>query len=248
MFKNILYFLNYRILFSLTILILFCHSYSYSEVIFNDKEINKIENIIEEWIINNPKKVRTILTDLEKNEKAEYSKKNMELLSYDSLDPVLGNMNGDVIIYEFFDYNCGYCKSVYDTLMSVIQKDGNVKLVMKELPILSQSSNIAARFALASKKQNSYNEFHGKLMQYRGQLTKDIIIKIAKNLNLDLKKLQIDFSNPIIDKILSNNRILAQRMELSGTPAFIIGSTIVPGAIDKKNLIELIKKARNENL
>ena len=104
------------------------------------------------------KKVKQVLDKLLAQEEKDHNNKTFEMLSDHSMDPVMGNPEGDVIVYEFFDYNCGYCKSAFNTVIKALDYDKNTKLVLKELPILSQTSINASFFALAAKKQNLYLE------------------------------------------------------------------------------------------
>jgi hypothetical protein len=247
MLKTVIYIFSIRkIILFLSIFYLILPNICYSNSKFNQSDVNTIESIIEQWLIKNPEKLRTILTNLEKKEKDSFFKETMLLLSESSDNPIIGNPNADVTIYEFFDYNCGYCKSVFDTLMSVVLEDGNIKVVLIEFPILSKTSELAARLALASKKQNSYSEFHTELMRYRGRIVEDSLLKIAKKIDLNIEQLKKDAFSSKIEGILAKNRLIAQRLELSGTPAFIIGKTVVPGAMDRSQIIKLVSLTREE--
>ena len=223
-------------------------SICYSDSNFNKSEVNSIESIIEQWLIKHPEKLRSILTNLAKKEKEEHFNETMQLLTDESANPIIGNPQADVTIYEFFDYNCGYCKSVFENLMKVVAEDGNIKVELIEFPILSKESDLAARLALASQKQNSYSKFHTELMRYRGRIFEDSLLKIAQKLELNIEQLKKDAFSSKVEEILRKNRLIANRLELSGTPAFIIGKTIVPGAIDKSQIVELVSQAREEKL
>jgi len=165
-------------------------------------------------------------------------------LADDALSPVLGNPDGDVVVVEFFDYRCPYCKKVADKLLQTVQKDGGVRLVMKEFPILGPDSIYAARAALAADKQGRYEDFHFALMEVEGQIDEPAVIGVAKSLGLDIAQLQKDMTSEDIEIALRRNFELAEVLEIGGTPAFVIGDTLVPGAVEMETLEALIARVR----
>ena len=209
----------------------------------NQMSQEKIEQIIENFLIKNPQLLRSVLDNYKKDTELEKKKNAIESLK--SLkNPGIFQKNADVTIYEFFDYNCGYCKSVVKTIMETISEDKRINVVFVEFPILSQESYTAAVAALASQKQNLYNKFHLSLMKIRGKVDNEKVFKTANEIGLDIQKLKIDMNNSDIAKRLNQNREIAKLLNLNGTPAFIIGDVIYPGALTKKNLKEIIKKVR----
>jgi protein-disulfide isomerase len=128
--------------------------------------------------------------------------------------------------------------------METISEDKKINVVFVEFPILSQQSYTAAVAALASKKQNLYNKFHLSLMKIRGKVDDKRVFKTAKEIGLNVQQLKIDMNDPDISNQLNKNREIAKLMNLNGTPAFIIGDVIYPGALSKENLKEIIKKVR----
>ena len=209
----------------------------------NQMSQEKIEQIIENFLIKNPQFLRSVLDNYKKDTELEKKKNAIESLK--SLkNPGIFQKNADVTIYEFFDYNCGYCKSVVKTIMETISEDKRINFVFVEFPILSQESYTAAVAALASQKQNLYNKFHLSLMKIKGKVDNEKIFKTANEIGLDIQKLKIDMNNSHIAKRLKQNREIAKILNLNGTPAFIIGDVIYPGALTKENLKEIIKKVR----
>jgi len=209
----------------------------------NQMSQEKIEQIIENFLIKNPQLLRSVLDNYKKDTELEKKKNAIESLK--SLkNPGIFQKNADVTIYEFFDYNCGYCKSVVKTIMETISEDKRINVVFVEFPILSQESYTAAVAALASQKQNLYNKFHLSLMKIRGKVDNEKVFKTANEIGLDIQKLKIDMNNSDIAKRLNQNREIAKILNLNGTPAFIIGDVIYPGALTKENLKEIIKKVR----
>ena len=208
-------------------------------------KIEEIEKIIKNYLIKNPKLIKSTLEEYKKT--VEINKKNNAIILLQNIkNPGIFNKNSDITIYEFFDYNCGYCKSVVNTIMDVISEDKKVDFVFVELPILSQSSYIAATAALAAVKQDLYNDFHLSLMKKRGRITEDIIFNIAEKTGLNINQLKIDMNSKEIENKLKKNRDVAKLLNLNGTPAFIIGDIIYPGALQKSNLKQMIKSFREK--
>ena len=208
-------------------------------------EINKnqIDEIIREFIINNPNVLeKSILNYKESKAKKKFLSILNELKKVSN--PKIHHKDKNLTIYEFFDYNCGYCKTMMNRLFETYERDKNFSIVFVELPILSQSSFDASIAALAAHNQNRYIEYHIELMKNQGNLNKSTLIMIAKKLNLDLKLFQDDLSNDRLRVTINKNRKIAQKLKLRGTPAFIIGNTIYPGALKKSDLMEAIKLER----
>ncbi|MHA1113775.1 MAG: DsbA family protein [Alphaproteobacteria bacterium] len=159
--------------------------------------------------------------------------------------PVGGNPNGDVTIVEFFDYRCQYCKRSHRILADLVAEDGRIRFVYKEFPILGAESMEAARAALAARRQGRYVPFHDALMRARGSLHSERIFRIAGNAGLDVERLRVDMASPAIDRAIRENHRLARSLDIRGTPAFVVGERVVPGAIDRGALDQLIRLARN---
>ena len=237
------YFFKLKVILILISIFIIFSSASYSE---NFIKSNDIEKIIEKWVEKNPEKIRSVLKLLELKEEEQRFNENLNTLSLNTKDLFLGNKHGDITIYEFFDYNCGYCRSIYKTLLSLISEDKGIKLVLIEFPIFSGSEEISL-IVLAAKYQNSYKELHDKLMKFNGRINKESLLKIALDLNLNIEKLLKDSKDVELKKLLENNKIAGSNFGLNGTPAFIIGKNIIPGAIKKQQFLEIIDSIREIN-
>ena len=224
---------------SIFISIFFIISSSHSHEMNKDK----VEKIIKEFLKKNPEYIKSTLDNF-KIAQEKQKKQNAIKLLKEIDNPGFFHKQADITIYEFFDYNCGYCKSVVKTIMDILSEDKKINFVFVEFPILSQKSYIAAKAALASKKQNLYNQFHLSLMKMKGRLNEEKVFSIAKKTGLDLRKLRIDMNNPEIEQQLLKNREIAKLLGLNGTPAFIIGDIIYSGALNLNNLKQIIKDFR----
>jgi len=158
--------------------------------------------------------------------------------------PVLGNPNGDVTIVEFFDYQCGYCKRLAGPLRSLVEQDGDIRLVMLEFPILGPESLVAAKAALAARRQGLYAPFHWALIGRRGTPDEAALREVADQVGLDWDRLQRDMRDPAIEKSLSEYYALAEALQVSGTPSLVIGDQFYPGALPLAELKTAVEKAR----
>ena len=156
---------------------------------------------------------------------------NADAIFRSPLSHVAGNPHGDVSVVEFFDYNCGYCRQALPYVVKLVNDDGKVRLVLKEMPIFGDDSVAAARLALASNKQGKYFEMHQKLLSEPGRAGKEKALWIAKKLGLDLDQLQKDAEDPDIQKALAEAKDLAHKLEGSplSTPLFLIGDQVMYG-------------------
>ena len=211
----------------------------------NSHEIkqDKIEKIIQNFLMNNPELIRSTLDNYKINLEKQKFKNAVKKLKKIK-NPGVFQKNATITIYEFFDYNCGYCKSVLKVILDTLTEDQNINFVFVEYPILSQESYTTAIAALASRKQGLYSEFHSSLMSLRGKINENQIFNTAKKIGIDVEQLRVEMNNPEIKDQLLKNRKIAKLLDLNGTPAFIIGDIIYPGAIDKEKLKKMIKNFR----
>ena len=160
--------------------------------------------------------------------------------------PALGNPGGDVVIVEFFDYNCPYCKAVEPRLEALLKSDRKVKLVLKEFPILTPASMTGTRAALASVRQGKYRQFHNAMMNFRGQLMDADVFDMAKASGLDVARLRKDMTAPeISDEIIANFN-LARGIRVFQTPAFIVGGRLMDSESANINFPRAVAAARGK--
>ena len=172
---------------------------------------------------------------------------NHDAVVSDPADPVMGNRTGDVTIVEFYDLDCPFCRALAPTLAQLIEEDHGVRLVLKDYPILGPGSEIAARYALAAIKQGKYADFHKAVLASKlpeHQLDEAKIEDFAAAAGLDVARLKLDIADPAIIKRIADNRALAAKLGISGTPGLIVGDQMQGGALPLDALKRLVADAR----
>jgi len=159
--------------------------------------------------------------------------------------PVLGNPTGDVTMVEFFDYRCPYCRQMESSLQTLVKNDAGLRIVEKEFPILGPASVYIARVALAAHRQGKHKQFRDALMAKKANIDEGTVLKLAEEAGLDIDRLKSDMNSPEIGLEIDHTREIAKALRLSGTPAFIIGTELVPGGTDLETLRSLVDDARH---
>jgi protein-disulfide isomerase len=220
---------------------------------FSGEQRQAIEAIIHDYLAKNPEVMLDALQAAEDRIKGESHDKASAALAarrhevFDDPDaPIAGNPQGDATLVEFFDYRCPYCKQVEPSIEALIAGDPQLRFVYKEFPVLGPDSVTAARAALAARKQGKYDALHRALMALKGQVNDAAVLKVAASVGLDLDRLTRDMADPDIDRMLKANLDLAEALDIHGTPGFVIGNEIVPGAVSLDALKQLIQAARDK--
>lgn len=214
---------------------------------FSTSQKNALNELFATFIKENPELVREALIDLATRETAARQQMAFDFVRQDEGDPYIGaGDEADIIIYEFSDYNCGYCKRVYEDLQTVLADDDKVRLVLKEFPILAQSSLDAARAAVAAQMQGKFERFHIGMMEWRGPISMDSILEVASDADIDIEQLQADMKTEAVTNVIERTRYTAQELEISGTPALIIGTEMVPGAVSAEEIKKIIAQEREK--
>ena len=216
-----------------------------------DLSVQQIEKIVREYLLREPEIIYQALEELQRRQaeaeaarqQAAIAENRSELLK-DPASPVGGNPDGDVTLVEFFDYRCAYCRRVVSSMRALLDEDRDLRVVFKELPVLGPDSERAARAALASRRQGGYVPFHFALMAAE-DLSLQGIRAAAEAVGLDPDRLEADMSAPEVNAAIQANYALANELGIEGTPAFVIGTQLIPGAVDKARLEQLIREARS---
>ena len=222
---------------------------------FSDSQRGEIETIIKNYLLAHPEVLEDANNELSKRKAEAEEKKhqatiaeNAETIYNSPRGVTLGNKDGDVTFVEFFDYNCGYCKRAMADMLDLMKTDQKLKVVLKEFPVLSQGSVEAAQVAVAVRMQDpsgkKYLDFHQKLLGGRGPADKARALAVAKDVGLDMAKLEKDMASPEAKATIEENFKLAEDMGMNGTPSYVIGKQIVVGAVGLDGLKEKIGIAR----
>ena len=211
-----------------------------------------VRKIVREYLLEHPEVIEEAIGVLRaRREAREQDRIGAAIRQHDSalrshlMSPVSGNPKGDVTLVEFFDYQCGYCKRSLQPVKDLLAADGRLRIVWKEFPILGPVSRFAARAGMAAARQGRYLEYHVAVMGARGKLTEDRVMALAGRAGLDVERLRSDMEDPAIEAYLDETISLARTLGIGGTPAFVIGDTLVPGAVGGDRLKELIARARS---
>jgi len=220
---------------------------------FTPAQRGEIVGILRDALRSDPSILRDAVAAMQQAERSDQAKAqgaailaHAEALLRDPADPVLGNPRGSVTVVEFFDPRCGYCKIMAPAMAELLKSDGNIRLVMKDIPVLGPNSVLASRALLAAMRQNKYAPLHDALMRLRAEPTEAVLQAEAGKLGLDWARLRRDMDDPAIQARLDTNLRLAQALSVEGTPALVIGSEMVQGATDLPSLRQLVARARAE--
>ena len=206
-----------------------------SDLSLEQKVLNIIRNN-PEIVLEAIKLLQDNEVSVEINDKGETQKSSNQIFKDDPQAPILGNPDGSVTIIEFFDYNCGYCRKAFRTIMDLIKENKNIRVVMREWPILGEASVFAAKASLAANKQGKYEELHAALMNNRGRVSKKSVFEAAKKIGINIEKLKEDMNSQLVLNHLQGSNNLSKILGINGTPAFVFGDQVVPGAIDLKSM------------
>ena len=212
------------------------------------------ESAVLDAIRKNPEIVREALIELQRRDEAKKADLQREAVAWagDRLtDPATthfaGNPDGDVTLVEFVDYNCGFCKRALGDVEALAKADPKLRIAIKELPVLGPDSVAASRISLAAREQikgGAYHEFHAALLATRGKVDAAKAIEVAQKFGADPQKLASDAQSPRISAILDNTSRIAERLQINGTPAFVIGGEVVSGAVGVAPLAKRIQDTR----
>jgi protein-disulfide isomerase len=162
-------------------------------------------------------------------------KTNADAIFQDGTSYVGGNPDGDITVVEFIDYRCGYCKKAHSEVKDLVSTDGNIRYIVKEFPILGEESVVASRFAIAALQvagKEAYEKVNaGFYESFRGDVTPDTLSAFAKDLGLDAAPILAKMDAPEVTKVIADNHALAQRLQISGTPTFVMGGQMIRGYV-----------------
>ena len=216
-----------------------------------DLPVEAIRQIIRDYLLEQPELLIEVQQALQAKRDAEAAalaeqaiQSHRDEIYSDPEAPVAGNPGGAIVLVEFFDYRCGYCRRVGPTLETLLAENDDLRIAFKEFPILGPESMLAARAALASRAQGLYEPFHWALMGTDGPFDLDHILGVARSVGLDDERLARDMEDPAIDTLIDRNAVLANILGIRGTPAFVVGDRMIRGALPIAQFRTAIADAR----
>jgi protein-disulfide isomerase len=222
--------------------------------VFTEQQRQAIGEVVKDYLLKNPELLQDVMAELEKRQAEQQRvaqsaalKEARATLINAPHSIVAGNPSGDVTLVEFFDYNCGYCKRALGDVRALIKGDPKLRIVLKDFPVLGPDSVEASRVALAVKNQLSGEklvDYHFKLMASQGRVNGERALAVAKDMGVDTARVQKDMEAAEVRAALQENVGLGDKLGLSGTPAFIIGDEVIPGAVGLEPLKQVVAGVR----
>jgi len=224
---------------------------------FTSAQTKQIQKIIRNYLINHPQilvqvsqALRVKQMQAEQKQALAGTKANANKIFNAPASPVAGNPKSNIIVVEFFDYQCPHCRDMAQIMQNILKQNPTIKVIYKEFPIFGANSQYASAAALAANKQGKYETVHNALFKATAPITQKEVLAIVKKAGLNLVLLKKDMNSAAVKAELNQNSQLAQALHLIGTPAFIVANTktnayqFMPGAGSQQNLQDLINKVK----
>jgi len=220
----------------------------------SDAEREAFRAEVRAYLMENPEVLMEAIDVLEQRQAVAEVMQDQVLVAANSdaifaspFDYVGGNPDGDITLVEFLDYRCGYCRRVFPDVERLIEEDGNIRFIIKELPILGEASVLATRFALSAKMvagDEAYRALHDAMMVMRAEVSEASLMAVASQLDLDADAIMNNIGSSEITQIIETNYALAQRLNISGTPSFIMNDQMMRGAVPYDTMASLAEELR----
>lgn len=221
----------------------------------SDAEREAFRAEIRAYLLDNPEVIMEAVAVLEQREAAaqaeadvELVKANADALFDDGHSWVGGNPEGDITLVEFMDYRCGYCRRAKPEVTDLVQFDGNIKLIVKEFPILGEQSMMSSRFAIATKQvagDDMYKAVHDALMEFKGDVSDTALRRIGEPLGLPVDEIMARMDSDAVSDVIAANHALGQRLGISGTPSFVMQDQMLRGYVPLADMQAIAEEIRN---
>lgn len=222
----------------------------------NEAERKMLQEEIRGYLLENPEVIMEAVSVLEQRqaEAAVQQDKdlvaaNEEAIFNDGHSWVGGNPDGDITLVEFMDYRCGYCKKAFSEVDALLENDGNIRFIVKEFPVLGPESTRAAQFAIATKLiagDDAYQSVHDAMMQFGGPLNDATFTKFAKEAGADADAILAHMQSPDVQQVIADNHQLARKLQINGTPTFVMNSEMLRGYLPAAEMARLAEEVRTE--
>jgi protein-disulfide isomerase len=222
----------------------------------SDDERAALREEIRSYLLDNPEVIMEAVAVLEQRQAeaqamsdVERVQINAEALFEDANSWVGGNPDGDITLVEFTDYRCGFCRRAHPEVEQLLEADGNIRFIIKEFPILGEESVLSSRFAIAVRQiagDDAYKGAHDLLITYRGPITAEALTRMAEELSLDAAEVLTRMDSDAVTQVIADNQALAGRLQISGTPTFILGDQMLRGYMPLADMQTLVAQTRRE--
>ncbi|SLN27602.1 Disulfide bond formation protein D precursor [Roseivivax jejudonensis] len=219
-----------------------------------DSEREAFRTEVREFLMENPQVILEAVDALEAQQAAEQAEADSELIAAnaeaifdDGYSWVGGNPDGDITVVEFMDYRCGYCRRAKEEVEQLVESDGNIRLVLKEFPILGEASLLSSRFAVATQNvagDDAYKSVHDALMAMSNEPNETALERLANTLGLDADAIFAEMESDAVTEELQSVRALAQELQINGTPTFVMGEELVRGYVTLDQMRQIVADAR----
>ncbi len=219
-----------------------------------DDERTAFRAEIRAYLLDNPQVILEAVELLEQRQAQAETRADLELvaenkqeLQHDGYSWVGGNPDGDITVVEFMDYRCGYCRRAVPEIAKLLKQDGNIRLVIKEFPILGEASVLSSRFAVAVKQvagMDAYKQAHDALIEFSGEPNEVSLRRLADGLGLDADAIMEGMNAPEVSQELQQTRALAQRLKISGTPSFVVEDEMLRGYLPADQMAIVVAEQR----
>ncbi len=221
---------------------------------FTPQQRDEVVTILRDALKRDPSILREAVVALQADDARQQSQVQASTLAalgpqlaHTEGDPVAGNPNGRVTVVEFYDVRCPYCRRMLPVLTSLLRANPDVRLVYKDLPVLGPASVLGARALLAAHKQNGYQKLHDALMSGPSEINDANLEPLAVKLGLNWERMQADMKSPDVQARIDANLAMGRKLDLQGTPIYVVGTTMLPGAVDLAELQDAVTAARKAN-
>lgn len=211
---------------------------------------------IRAYLLDNPEVIMEAVAVLEARQQAQAQQNdallvqvNADALFDDGFSWVGGNPDGDVTLVEFTDYRCAYCRKAHDEVSELVASDGNIRLIVKEFPILGDASTISSQFAIATRLvagDAAYKTMHDALITLQGEPSDPALRRLATSLGLDADAIFAKMQSPEVERVIAETRQLAGRLQISGTPTFVMGDQMLRGYVPLDTMQGLVADIRDK--
>ncbi|MDK3016296.1 DsbA family protein [Pseudodonghicola flavimaris] len=211
---------------------------------------------VREYLMDHPEVILEAVTLLEQRQAEAAEQADLDLVQAnhdaifnDGYSWVGGNPEGDITLVEFMDYRCGYCRKAVPEIDTLLKQDGNIRLIVKEFPILGEASVISSRFAIATRMvagNDAYAEVHDALMSMQGDVSEVVLRRMAEGLGLDAEAILAEMNSDAVNDELSRNHMLAQRLKISGTPTFVLEDEMLRGYLPAAQMARIVAEKRQD--